>query len=130
MSVPKVFYGNNSKRALRMGSPALLCVPGGCSFSRSVNTLLDATRRFLRRSRHHLLRSRTKVPIGAKRAVILGVRGEFSSRDPIRNFLHTQFRLIQLSVIARGGNRGIVFEVVEDQTIGPLSKRIASRQGI
>src|ERR1035437_723435 len=121
-------------------SSVLLVVPCGSSFSPSAPTppeahrhnapLVHARRRFLLRTPNHFLRRRTKIAIGTKRAMILGIRRKLSLRDSLRHFPHPQFRRFQLAVIPRGANRRIVFEVMEDQAVGALSKRLPRRQRI
>src|SRR5437868_12132517 len=64
-----------------------------------------------------LFRRRTQIPVGAEAAMKAGLGIELPLGNISGNLLHFHLRFLELQVRARGRNRSIVFEVVEEQTL-------------
>src|SRR6266446_1858186 len=77
-----------------------------------------------------LLGRRAQVPVGTEPTVIAGLGIKLARLDAIGDILHLHLSLVQLKFVANGGNRAVLFQVVELQAVCVISPLLLRGQGV
>src|SRR5215469_4206151 len=77
-----------------------------------------------------LLRCRTEVPVGTEVAIEAWLRIESTCGYVLRYFFNLQFCFVQLQFAASRDYGSVLFKIVEDQPLGPISPLLTCSQGV